>query len=63
MSNDKKKQVSKFTNVYKIEQLGPRLMMDATVSDWQDDLDNLDTSAATYIVNESETLKQKEFAA
>ena len=50
-------------NSYRIEQLGPRLMMDATVSDWQDDLDNLDTSAATYIVNESETLKQKEFAA
>ena len=48
-------------NQYKMEQLGPRLMMDATVSDWQDDLDNLDTSAATYIVNESETLKQKEF--
>ena len=48
-------------NSYRIEQLGPRLMMDATVSDWQDDLDNLDTSAATYIVNESDTLKQKEF--
>lgn len=51
--NNKKiaKKVSR--NSYKIESLEPRLMMDATVNDWNDELNSLNVGAYTIDSNSS----------
>ncbi len=51
MSIKKNKQALKQMNEYKIEQLGPRLMMDASVDDWHAEIDSINVSTS-YSVNQ-----------
>uniref|UniRef100_UPI0025CD2C59 hypothetical protein n=1 Tax=uncultured Fibrobacter sp. TaxID=261512 RepID=UPI0025CD2C59 len=51
MSIKKNKQSLKQMNEYKIEQLGPRLMMDASVDDWHAEIGSINVSTS-YSVNQ-----------
>ena len=56
MSNfnkNNKKSANKNRKNYKIESLEPRLMMDASVSDWNDELNALNVGAYTIDSNSS----------
>ena len=53
MSTNKKNNKKNRRNNYKIEALEPRLMMDASVNDWNDELNALNVGAYTIDSNSS----------
>ena len=53
MSANKKNNKKNRRNNYKIESLEPRLMMDASVNDWNDELNALNVGAYTIDSNSS----------
>ena len=56
--NKKKKQFEENNqNKYKLEELGPRIMMDASADDWNQEALLLDVNAASIFVSSSDYQK------